>query len=140
MTSMLLGGQQLLLDLDPEREEEDAPHPPLPGYVPTARLAALIDRWLEGGRTLDDLAIRTGISAGTLSAIHRRRRQLTRFRVADEIVTRLDVWLWHTPPEEGGLADLYASPLAATTSSRGTGAAAAPRPLTPRRTDRCLCP
>jgi hypothetical protein len=101
----------LKLEPKPKRRGKRTPAP-LPSHVPTARIAPLLDAWLDGKRrTLDTLAARTGLNTSTLAAIRKRKRERTSFTVADKIVSGVDPWIWHRPPQEGGLADLYGSVL-----------------------------
>ena len=106
MSTAVLPGQ-LALDLDTPPGEQE----PLPAYVPTDRLRPHIEAWLGHGRLLRDLADATGIAPETLRAIREGKRALTRFGVADRIITALNPMIWHTPPEHGGLGDIYRSPL-----------------------------
>lgn len=96
--------------------------------IPTARLQPVIQRWLASGRTLRDLAVRSQLSERSMGAISRAERKLVTFGVADKIITAVNPFLWHTPEADGGLADIYRSPLAYEDLSRGI-------PSTARRPD-----
>ena len=75
--------------------------------VPAERLVPLMSRWLAANdESYEELARRSGIPPRTLYAIRSGSREKPELRVADAIVTTIDVLLWHTPPPDG-LADLY---------------------------------
>jgi len=79
----------------------------VPGKVPADRLRAIIERcWTRRGRTIEELAKRSGVTSRTLGAIMNGERPSVRFDSADMVITALDPWLWQTSPPLG-LADLY---------------------------------
>ncbi len=80
----------------------------LPSLIPAVRFRSIIERrWIRRGRTRSELALRSGVSSRTIEALMRGDRQSVRFSVADKLVCAIDVWLWRTSSERGGLADLY---------------------------------
>ncbi len=79
----------------------------VPGKVPADRLRAIIERcWTRRGRTIEELAKRSGVTSRTVGAIMNGERPSVRFGSADRVITALDPWLWQTSPPLG-LADLY---------------------------------
>lgn len=78
------------------------------GYVPADRLRAIIQhRWVDRGRDLRELARRSRVSERSLGSLMRGEREHVLFSTADRIIVVIDVWLWRTAPQAGGLADVY---------------------------------
>ena len=79
------------------------------GHVPASRLAPIVQAWVgaDEKRTLVELAELTGTSDRALREWISGKREWARFSTADRVVTRIDVTLWLTPPEDGGLNDVY---------------------------------
>jgi len=76
-------------------------------WVPTERIAPLVEQWLAAGNHLNQLDENDRRLA---SAVRGHKRESVHVGSVDRLLVRMDLQhYWHLSPEDGGLADIYYS-------------------------------